>query len=550
MRVMIPRMSGGSSREWNPLTLALLTSVWIASLANWPLWRTLRSLPEGAGAHGLLFAAAFAALLAALTFVLLSLAAWRRAIKPVAALFLVPAAVGAHFMGSYGVVIDSTMMTNVLQTNPTEARDLLNLRLFASVGLLALLPIVWMWPLRLRRLDWRAQLGRNLLGLAAGGLVVAALLFTLFADLSATMRNHKSVRYLINPLNSFYALGALARDATATPKGPPAPIGIGATLAARPAGSPPPLFLLVVGETARSDHFSINGYARPTTPALASLGVVSFRDVTACGTSTAASLPCMFSHLGRQEHEARDRDHENLLDLAHRAGLAVLWLDNQSGCKGLCERVPSAHAADGAPPALCSDGECLDEALLSGLDAHLAALDPQRRARGVLLVMHQMGSHGPAYWRRSPPDRKPFRPECETNVLKQCDRQALTNAYDNSIAYIDHVLAQAIAWLGRQQPAYQPTLLYVSDHGESLGENGLYLHGLPFAVAPREQKHVPMIVWRPPTSSGDLRMDCLASRRDVPLSHDHLFHTVAGALGIQATEYRSELDAFVPCRAP
>lgn len=544
------RTSGGAAREWNPLTLALLTSLWIASLANWPLWRTLRSLPEGGGTHGLLFAAGFAAMLAALTFVLLSLAAWRRAIKPVAALFLVPAAVGAHFMGSYGVVIDSTMMTNVLQTNPAEARDLLNLRLFASVGLLALLPIVWMWPLRLRRLGWRAQAGRNLLGLAAGCAVVAALLFALFADLSATMRNHKSVRYLINPLNSFYALGALARDATATPAGPPAPIGIGATLAERPAGSAPPLFLLVIGETARADHFSLNGYTRPTTPALERLGVVSFRDVTSCGTNTAASLPCMFSHLGREGHAARDREHENLLDLAQRAGLAVLWLDNQSGCKGLCDRVPSARAADGAPPALCDGEECLDEALLSGLDARLAALDAQRRARGVLLVLHQMGSHGPAYSHRSPADRKPFLPECQTNVLQQCDPQALVNAYDNSIAYTDHVLAQAIAWLGRQQPAYRPTLLYVSDHGESLGENGLYLHGLPYAVAPREQKHVPMIVWRPPASGGDLRMECLAGRRDEPLSHDHLFHTVAGALGIQAREYRVDRDAFAPCRAP
>lgn len=550
MRAMISRMSGGLSREWNPLALALLASVWIATAANWPLWRTLRSLPEGAGAHGLLFATGFVAMLAALNFALLSLAAWRRAVKPVIALFLVPAAVGAHFMGSYGVVIDSTMMTNVLQTNPTEARDLLNLRLLASVGLLALLPIAWMWPLRVRRLGWRGQLGRNLLGLAASCVVIAALLLALFADLSATMRNHKSVRYLINPLNSFYALGALAHDATATPKGPPVPIGAGATLAERPAGSPPPLFMLVIGETARADHFSINGYGRPTTPSLARLGVVSFSVVTSCGTSTAASLPCMLSHLGREGFGARERDHENLLDLAHRAGLAVLWLDNQSGCKGLCERVPSAHAAAGAPPALCPGGECFDEVLLSGLDARLAAFDAQRRARGVLLVLHQMGSHGPAYARRSPPDRKPFQPECLTNVLQQCDPQALVNAYDNSIAYTDHVLEQAIAWLGRQQAAYQPTLLYVSDHGESLGENGLYLHGLPYAVAPREQKHVPMIAWQPTTPAGKLLMDCLASRRKLPLSHDHLFHTVAGALGIQAVEYRPELDAFAPCRAP
>ncbi len=542
---MPSRLFGPTSREWNPLTLALLIAVWIAAVANWPLWRALFALPENASLRGGLFVAGFAGLIAALTLALLALAAWRRAIKPVAALLLVPAAAGAHFMGTYGVVIDPSMMTNVLQTNVTETRDLLGWRLFASLLVIAALPIAWLWRVRVRRLGFGAQLGRNLGGMVAAVGVAALLLFAIFADLSATMRNHKSLRYLINPHNSFYALGVLAHQANAKPAGPPLPIGEGATLADRPAGRKPPLFLLVVGETARGDHFSLNGYARPTNPQLAGLGVVSFRDVTSCGTNTAASLPCMFSHLGREAYVSRERDQENLLDLAHRLGLAVLWLENQSGCKGVCERVPVIDASQGAPAALCSDGECLDEALLHGLDARVAALPAERRARGVLLVMHQMGSHGPAYWRRSPPDGKPFLPECETNVLQQCDRQALINAYDNSIAYTDRMLAGAIGWL-KQQSAFEPLMLYVSDHGESLGENGLYLHGLPYAVAPREQKHPAMVVWTP---SADQRQ-CLAAQRDAPLSHDHLFHTVAGTLGIHAAEYRPELDLLAPCRAP
>jgi len=547
----LPR-SGPASHEWNPLTLALLTSLWVATVANWPLWRALLALPENGSGRGALFLAGFAGMIAALSFALLCVAAWRRSIKPAAALFLLPAAAGAHFMGTYGVVIDPTMMTNVLQTNPTETRDLLSVRLLLSLALIAALPIAWMWRLPVRRLPFGAQAGRNLAAMMAGIAVLAALLFALFADLSATMRNHKSMRYLINPLNSFYALGTLAHQANAMPKGPPQPIGETATLAPRAAASRPPLLLLVVGETARADHFSLNGYARETNPQLASLDVVSFRDVTSCGTNTAASLPCMFSHLGRVGHEARERDHENLLDLAQRAGLAVMWLDNQSGCKGLCDRVPSFMASQDAPPALCRDGECLDEALLHGLDARLAALDPQRRQRGVLLVMHPMGSHGPAYWRRSPADRKPFQPECLTNVLQQCDRQSLVNTYDNSIVYADHVLARAIGWLKQQQSAYEPMLLYVSDHGESLGENGLYLHGLPYAVAPREQTHVPMVAWVPAqTAAGSLPgRDCLASQRDRPLSHDNLFHTAAGLLGIRADEVRAELDAFAACRQP
>ena len=540
----------------NPLTLALLASVWMATLANWPLWRALRALPEMDSPRGWLFIAGFGVMIAALLVALLSFVAWRHTVKPAIAFFIVSAALGAHFMGSYGVVIDPTMMTNVLQTNPRETMDLISTRFFVSLLVLAGLPLLWLWRVPVQRLRPLAQLGRNAGAMGVALLVLAGLLFALFADLSATMRNHKSMRYLINPVNSFYALGALARDSQARPSGPPQAIGADVKILPRPAAARPPLLLLVVGETARADHFSLNGYARPTNPELAQRDVLSFSDVTSCGTNTAASLPCMFSALGRVAYGDRERDQETLLDLAQHAGMAVLWVDNQAGCKGNCERVPNAFARDpvpGAPPlpaALCAEGDCLDEALLHGLDQRLAALPAERRARGVLLVLHQMGSHGPAYYKRSPPDRKPFQPECTTNVLQQCDRNALVNTYDNSIAYTDHVLARAIDWLGTQATVFDPALLYVSDHGESLGENNLYLHGLPWSVAPREQKHVPMVLWLPAqTAAGNaLDMRCVAAQRATPLSHDHLFHSAMGLLGLHSAEYRIGLDALATCR--
>ena len=549
---------GAEGAGWNPLTLAFGAALWIAVLGNGPLWSALHALPEMATLRGALFIGGFALMIAALTGALLALLAWRWTIKPAIALFLVSAALGAHFMGTYGVVIDPSMMTNVLQTDPREVRDLLSMRLLVHVVLLAALPIALLWRLPLQRRRFAPQLGRNLAGFVIAWLLLLALVFALFADLSATMRNHRSVRYLINPLNSFFALGVLAKQSNAKPPGPPAPIGIGAQIAPRAAGTLPPLLMLVVGETARADHFALNGYARATNPELAKLGVVSFSDVTSCGTNTAASLPCMFSHLDKRGFESRSGEYENLLDLVQRAGMAVLWLDNQAGCKGLCDRVPHAFASEAppgqaaAPAALCNEGECFDDALLVGLDARLAALPASARERGVLIVLHQMGSHGPAYARRSPPGRKPFLPECTTNVLQQCDRSTVINAYDNSIAYTDHVLAQAIGWLGARDKQYAPMLLYVSDHGESLGENNLYLHGLPYALAPREQTHVPMIAWLAPGARGvsGLSIDCLQRERNKALSHDNLFHMALGVLGIQANEYTSTLDAFAPCRAP
>ena len=540
------------AQGWNPLTLALLAGVWIAALPNWPLWRVLLALPETNSARGAFFVVGFGLMIGALTALLLTLLAWRPTIKPAIAVLLLAAAFGAHFMGSYGVVIDTTMMINVLQTDPSEVRDLLNLRLLGSVLLLAGLPLGLLWRAPVRGAGLLRQGGRNLLGLVALVLLLAALLLALFADLSATMRNHRTMRYLINPVNSLYALVDLGMTSQARPSGPPLAIGADARILPRAAGAKPPLLVLVVGETARADHFALNGYARPTNPALGALDVISFRNVMSCGTNTAASLPCMFSALGKAGYESRDGDQENLLDLVQRAGMAVLWLDNQAGCKGLCERVPNAYARDaaaGAPPlpaALCDGEECLDEALLHGLDARLAALPEAARARGVLLVLHQMGSHGPAYFKRSPPGRKPFVPECTTNVLQQCEHQALINAYDNSITYTDQVLAQTIAWLKPQAARFDTTLLYVSDHGESLGENNLYLHGLPYAVAPVEQKHVPMVLWQGPHAQAT----CLAAQRDVVLTHDNLFHSALGLLGIRAAEYQQNLDAFAACRAP
>jgi lipid A ethanolaminephosphotransferase len=545
-----------SPSGWNPLTLALLAGVWMAALPNWPLWRALLALPETNSPRGALFVAGFAIMIAALTAALLALAAWRATIKPAIAILLVAAAFGAYFMGSYGVVIDTTMITNVLQTDPREVRDLLSLPMLGTVLVLAGLPLLLLWRLPVRGLGFWRQAGRNALVILALMLVLAALVFALFADLSSTMRNHRSMRYLINPVNSLYALVDLAAKSEARPKGPPAPIGTDAHILPRPAGVRPPLVVLVVGETGRADHFALNGYARPTNPELAAAGVVSFRHVMSCGTSTAASLPCMFSARGKAGFESRDHDEENLLDLVQRAGMAVLWVDNQSGCKGLCERIPNASARDpvagvaALPGGLCDGGECLDMALLHGLDARLAALPAAARERGVLLVLHQMGSHGPAYYKRSPPGRKPFQPECTTNVLQECDRASLINAYDNSIAYTDHMLAQTIVWLKRQETTYDPSLLYVADHGESLGENNLYLHGLPYAVAPFEQKHVPMVLWLGAQTQVDdrLRPACVAAQRDATLSHDNLFHSVLGLLGIRAAEYKQNLDLLATCR--
>ncbi len=539
----------------SPLALVLATSLAIATLGNWPLWQALQSLGLLHGLVGWGLAAALLVMTTAALVALQSLLAWRWTLKPAAMLLLLATATGAHFMLAYRIVIDQSMLVNVLQTNPGEAADLASPRLLATLLLGAALPawLVWRMPLAYGR--WPRRLLRNA-GVALLALAVLALaLLAGFQPLASTMRNHKPLRYLVNPLNAIYALGLVAAEPLRRGSRSLQPLGTDAHLLATAPGAKPPLLLLVVGETARAGNFALNGYARPTNPQLAALAqaeaLLSFSNAWACGTNTAASLPCMFSHLGREGFNSRQADHENLLDVAQRAGLAVLWLDNQAGCKGVCARVPSVATGALTDPALCSSGECHDAILLQGLDARLAALPAAQRARGVLLVMHQMGSHGPAYFKRVPAAAKRFLPECTSNDLQDCSQAQLVNAYDNTIAYTDQVLAQAVAWLKRQQASHDTALLYVSDHGESLGEHNLYLHGLPYAMAPDVQKRVPWITWLSPgmLQRQPLDVACLRGRAGLPLSHDHLFHSVLGLLGVATSAHQPGLDAYAPCRA-
>jgi len=524
-------------------------ALWLAGPGNLPLWQAL----QGGGGPGLILT--LFAMVASASFALLSLLTWPGVHRGMGSLLVLAAAVSSHFMWTYGVVIDPTMMANVLGTDAREAGDLLSLRLVATVTALSAPALWWLWRAPVRLAALHRQAGRNLAGLMVGLLLAVVAALAGYQGLASLMRNQKTVRYMINPLNTVYALGRLAADRLPAQGRTLKPVGEDARLGASYTGQArPPLLVLVIGETARADRFGLNGYGRPTTPVLMDWqrerGLVNFPAVGACGTSTEVSLPCIFSPLTREQGGDDRPRHENLLDVLQRAGLAVLWLDNQSGCKGVCDRVPHASTRTLDDPRWCAGGECHDEAMLAGLDERLAALEPDRRARGVVLVLHQMGSHGPAYARRTPPDFKPFGPGCRSQTLTDCSADGLRDAYDNTIAYTDRFLGRTLDWLAARQPGFDTGLLYVSDHGESLGENGLYLHGMPYALAPRQQTHVPMVMW---LSAGLQRRlgaspSCLRARAMQVLSHDHVFHSVLGLLDVETTAHDPALDLLSDCR--
>ncbi|MCZ8256192.1 MAG: phosphoethanolamine--lipid A transferase [Polaromonas sp.] len=536
-----------------PLWLVLLASLWIATVCNVALWRELTRLPALTGGQAAVICIALALVIALATTALLSLLAWRWTLKPAVTLFLLSAAFGAYFMMAYGVVIDKTMMINTLQTDVRETRDLLNWRLLATVLVLAVLPIIFLWRQKVRHAGTVRQALTNAATLTSACVLLVLVIFLFFQSIASVMRNYTHVRYLINPLNSFYALGSIAAKPFQRDESIVLPLGEDAKLGARyTAQTKPPLLLLVLGETARSANFSLNGYGRPTNPLLAQENVVSLRNAWSCGTSTAASVPCMFSNFGREAFDSRPANYEGMLDVLQRAGLAVLWIDNQSGCKGVCDRVPNVNTVALKVPGLCDSGECFDEVMLHGIDERIAALPAERRAKGVVVVMHQMGGHGPAYYKRSPQADKKFLPECTDNALQSCSREGLLNAYDNSIVYTDKLLASSIQWLKKQEARSAPALLYLADHGESLGENNLYLHGMPWGIAPEVQKRVPWITWLSPEfeQRNKLAAACLKQQLDAPVSHDNYFHSVLGLMNVQTSVYKPALDIYAHCTKP
>ncbi|ECI2564323.1 phosphoethanolamine transferase EptA, partial [Salmonella enterica] len=300
-------------------------------------------------------------------------------------------------------------------------------------------------------------------------------------------------------------------------------------------------------ETSRGDDFSLGGYPRDTNPRLAKDDVIYFPHTTSCGTATAISVPCMFSDMPRKHYDEELAHHqEGLLDIIQRAGINVLWNDNDGGCKGACDRVPHQNVTELNLPGQCIDGECYDEVLFHGLEDYIDHL----KGDGVI-VLHTIGSHGPTYYNRYPPQFKKFTPTCDTNEIQNCSQQQLINTYDNTVLYVDYIVDKAINLLKSHQDKFTTSLVYLSDHGESLGENGVYLHGLPYSIAPDTQKHVPMLIWLSKDYQQRYQVDqaCLQKRAStLDYSQDNLFSTMLGLTGVQTTYYQAADDILQPCR--
>ncbi len=547
MSIAVESTHGRAEQQFSPVIVAALLSLFFVCFYNAFFFRSVIDLVGITNINGALFIANLSILLWLVTFIFIYLVTIPYVVNILFPIVFFAASCTAYFMDTYGVVIHKLMVQNVMETDIAEVKDLLNVKLALYIVALGLLPSIVLWRIRIRYGSAGVEVWNKLKYISISLIVCVILILSMSMDYASFFRNHKSIRQSANPLNFIYATGSYAaslleKDIVIKPIENDAKISAFGVSQVKPT-----LLVLVVGETARADHFGINGYERDTTPLLAQQNIINFPRVTSCGTETAVSVPCMFSNLGRRGYsDSKAKSQEGLLDVVSHAGVDVLWRDNNSSCKGTCNRVTSEDMQRLRVSEVCNSDECYDEILLHDLDSKVFPVVGSK-----LLILHQKGSHGPDYHKRYPKDHTFFSPVCQTNQLQDCTREEVINAFDNTIRYTDYFLNKTIEWVKQKNSQYNTALIYMSDHGESLGEKHLYLHGMPYGIAPKAQKHVPLIMWMSDeyVSANHINKNCLHNLNQKSYSHDNLFHTVLGLLHIETSVLNRNLDILNTCRS-
>ncbi|HDG1675224.1 TPA: phosphoethanolamine transferase EptA [Kluyvera ascorbata] len=532
----------------NRLTYIILFSLYIALALNIAFYRQAYTLLPVDGLHNALVFLSMPVVAFAVMAILLALASVVRLEKVATTLFILLSASAQYFMMNFGIIVDRSMITNILDTTPAESYALLSGQMVLVFSFTALFAIALAWWIKIKPAAsvWRGTIMR------AGTVIVSVLLILLVAglfykDYASLFRNNKELVKSLNPSNSIVAMNSwyFHHEMDNLPL---VKIGEDAKQKAVMKNGPRKnLTILIVGETSRAANFSLGGYDRETNPLLAKDNVVYFPKTASCGTATAVSVPCMFSNMPRTGYDESLAHHqEGLLDIIQRAGIQVQWNDNDGGCKGACDRVPHQDVTALNLPGQCINGECYDDVLFHDLEKTIDAM----QGDGVI-VLHTIGSHGPTYYNRYPPEFRRFTPTCDTSEIQSCSQEQLKNSYDNTIFYVDHIVDKAIKLLQSKQDKFTTSLVYLSDHGESLGENGVYLHGLPYSIAPETQKHVPMLLWLSDDYQKRYGVNyaCLQQKaKENDYSQDNLFSTMLGLTGVETQEYHAADDILATCK--
>lgn len=438
-------------------------------------------------------------------------------IKIFALIFVIANAFALYFMVSYEAILTKAMMGNVFNTNASETGELLSAKLIFYAVFLGFLPAFLILKIRIKKTKFLKKL-----------LVFAfSFVFVLIYGFATSFlwpwidKNAKNIGGLILPWS--YVINSVRYAVQALPQREILPLS---ALNFKDANKSQ-IVVLVIGESARADRFGILGYERDTTPRLANEKLHILKNTKSCNTYTTAGIACMLMFEGSKSDFFSN--YEPLPNYLERFGVNVLWRSNNWGQMPL-KITKFQQAGDIRKNATNKQNLDFDMALLYRLKDEISSLNSPKK----FIVLHQSGSHGPAYSKKYPPNFEKFSPVCNSVELKNCTKDELNNAYDNTIVWTDYFLSELIAIL--KSINTPSVMIYISDHGESLGENGFYLHGAPKAIAPKEQRNIPFFIW----TSDERKFKQSINE----YSQDYIFHTILGAFNAKSNEYNAKFDLF------
>jgi len=524
------------------LLLVIITNIWLLAAYSHSFWQ--RAYDLFGAQSGLLIIFGLGIWAFTMVYVLIFTNRWF--LKPFLIANILIAAGASYYHETMGIIIDREMIQNILGTTANESKNLFTPAYLKYMFLFAFVPSLVILMVRVLHPPLWKSAPRHIALLLLCGLIFTGAAYSNYQVFSFGIKQSPGMRQILHPESTVQSIVKYAEMTWRAQSLEFQKIALDAHKGAVAQGAAHPILtILVVGETLRDQNWGLSGYHRDTSPELAKRDILPIGGVQSCGTSTNVSIPCMFSKLGRQDFTYEKAvAQENLLDVLVRAGYDVEWWDANTGDMGVAERVTYANFNRADDPEFCNEGECNDGILLKQLTKRAGAI-----TKDTVIVMHQIGNHGPAYFERYPEEFAKFLPDCRDADLAQCAPEEVVNAYDNAVAYTDLQLAKTIDFLNTV-PDLSTSLVYISDHGESLGEKGLYLHAAPYWIAPEEQKRVPMVVWMSDKFRQDLKLDydCVRASDDAPLTQDNFFHSILGMLNIETRERNQDLDIFAPCR--
>lgn len=494
--------------------IILIYSFLAAVIFNYTLVeKVLEIYPISSG--GLTFIISLLILVTTINALFLSLISNKFTLKVVFSAFTLIGIYSSYFAYKFGIIIDDVMILNIISTDAAEASGLLTLDIIL-ISIFAVIAVFIISKVKIPFENLKKEAIARLMLLVCLPLVMVGVIFLNSAAFASFFREHKEIRYYTNPITPIYSTINLLHENLTSDKRELEIIDPAPYAKISYEDSDYELVILIVGETARSDRMSLNGYEKNTNPYTSNIkNIISYTNFWSCGTSTAVSVPCLFSYTNRKDWKKDDIYlRENVLDTLHKQGVYVEWRDNNSSSKGVADRIPYLNYRNADINPNC-DIECRDIGMLDGLETVVKNHPNQ----DILIVLHAMGSHGPQYAARVPETYKKFFPECKTNDLQSCSVEEISNAYDNTIVYQDYLNSLAIDFL-KKFPERDARFLYISDHGESLGEDGMYLHGYPYRFAPENQKKVAALTWAPQGS--DIPQYEVMKMKHEELSHNNL----------------------------